>query len=201
MDENGFAGLELGIVEQHVLDGRERDRRAGGVAHRHARRRLDDQALRHVDEFAREAVDVKAHDAAHVLAEIVAAFAAGLADPASERAIHHDGIAGRERRDVRADRGDLAGGLRPDHERHLALGEGHAAVAPDVDVVEGDRPDADLHLARAGRRRGIAFDELDLAVGDEGERTHPLLSPDVRAVSDGCLSPRKARRRPAVPRR
>ena len=34
MDQNGFARLELGIVEQHVLDGRERDRRAGGLAHR-----------------------------------------------------------------------------------------------------------------------------------------------------------------------
>ena len=30
MDQNGLAGLELRIVEQHVLDGRERDRRAGG---------------------------------------------------------------------------------------------------------------------------------------------------------------------------
>jgi hypothetical protein len=41
-------------------------------------------------------------------------------------------------------------------------------------VVEGDRPDADLHLACGGRRRVIEFDKLDLAVGDEGERTHPL---------------------------
>ena len=50
--------------------------------------------------------------------------------------------------DVRADRGDLAGGLRADDQRQLALGEGHAAPAPDVDVIERDRLDADLHLAR-----------------------------------------------------
>src|SRR5580700_1804549 len=50
MDEDGLAGLEPRIVEQHVLDGRECDRRTGGVTHRHPGRRLDDEALGHVDE-------------------------------------------------------------------------------------------------------------------------------------------------------
>ena len=40
-----------------------------------------------------------------------------------------------------------------------ALGEGHAAEAPDVDVVQPDGADAKLHLARAGRRRGLTLDQ------------------------------------------
>jgi hypothetical protein len=45
-------------------------------------------------EVAREAVDVEAHDAGDVLAEIVAALAAGLAGAAGQRAVHHDRVAG-----------------------------------------------------------------------------------------------------------
>ena len=52
-----------------------------------------DQARRHVDEVAGEAVDVEAHDAGDVFAEIVAALAAGLAGAAGQRAVHHDRIA------------------------------------------------------------------------------------------------------------
>ena len=40
MHKYGLAGLKLGIVEQHVLDGGECDRRAGGVAKADARREL-----------------------------------------------------------------------------------------------------------------------------------------------------------------
>ena len=48
-----------------------------------------------VDEIAREAVDMEAHDAADVLAQIVAALAARLAGAAGERPVHDDRIAGR----------------------------------------------------------------------------------------------------------
>ena len=101
-------------------------------------------------QVAGEAVDMEAHDAGDVLAQIVAAFAAGLADAAGQRAIHHHRIAGLEAGHAVADRGDLARGFGADDQRHLALGERHAAKAPDVDVVERDRLDRDLHLA--GRR-------------------------------------------------
>ena len=96
MHQNGFARLELGIVEQHVLDGAESDRRAGGIAQRHAVRHRHDQPRRHVDEIAREAVDVEAHDAADVFAQIVAALAAGGADAAGLGAVHDDFVAGFE---------------------------------------------------------------------------------------------------------
>ena len=54
----------------------------------------DHQPRRQVDQFAGEAVDMEAHDAPHILAQIVAAFAAGPAGAAGERAIHHDRVAG-----------------------------------------------------------------------------------------------------------
>ena len=77
MDEDGFAGLELGVVEQHVLHGAEADRRAGRLLEGHAFRHRDDEALGPVDQLAGEAVEMEAHDAGDVLAEIVAALAAG----------------------------------------------------------------------------------------------------------------------------
>ena len=64
-------------------------------------------------------------------------------------------------------RGDFAGGLSADHQRQFPLGEGHAAEAPEVEVIERDRLDADLHLAVAGRRRGRHVGKFELAVGDE----------------------------------
>jgi hypothetical protein len=64
-----------------------------------------------------------------------------------------------------------------DHQWQLALGERHAAIAPDVDVIECDRPDAYLHLA--GGRRGWLWRIHDdqLAIGNESERTHEVVSP------------------------
>ena len=73
MHEHGLAGLKPGVVEQHVLHGRERDRRAGRVAKSDSRRDRDHQPGRQVEEIAGEAVDVEAHDPADVLAQIVAA--------------------------------------------------------------------------------------------------------------------------------
>ena len=61
-----------------------------------------------VDELAREAVDVEAHDAGDVLAEIVAALAAGPAMAAGHGAVHDDRIAGAKPVDALADRRDLA---------------------------------------------------------------------------------------------
>ena len=104
-----------------------------------------------------------------------------LQTPQVKRAIHHDAVAGLERRHVGPNRGDLARRLGADDERQLALGEGHAAPAPYVDVIERHRLDADLHLAGAGRRRRRELGEFELAVGDEGERAH---SPSHRLPAD-----------------
>ena len=60
------------------------------------------------------------------------------------------GSPGLKPRHAVADRGDLARGFGADHERHLALGERHAAEAPDVDVVERDRLDAICTSPAAG---------------------------------------------------
>src|SRR5262249_59780064 len=95
---------------------------------------------------ARDAVDVKAHDTADVFAQVVAALAAGLAHAAGQRAVHDDAIAEFESCRVRPDRGDLARGLDADDDRQLAPRKGHAAVAPEVEMVERDGLDPDLHL-------------------------------------------------------
>src|SRR5262245_28917072 len=123
MDEHGLTGLELRVVEQHVLHGGEADRRAGGVAQADALRHRDDEPCGHVDEVAGEAVDMEAHDAGDVFAEIVAALAAGLAGAAGEAAVQHYGIARLESTDVGPDSLDLTRRLDADHDRHLALGE------------------------------------------------------------------------------
>ena len=87
--------------------------------------------------------------------------------PQVMRAVHHHLVAGLEAGDAGARRGDLAGGFRADHQRQFPLGEGHAAKAPEVEMVERDRLDADLHLAVAGRRRIGHVGQFELAVGDQ----------------------------------
>ncbi len=94
-----------------------------------------------------------------------------------------------------ADRGDFAGGLGADDQRQLALGKGHAAPAPDVDVIEPDRLDADLHLAWARRRRRRDFEQFDLAVGDKRERAHRPRGGAARALVRGVLPIRRRSRR------
>src|SRR5437868_5898047 len=113
---------------------------------------------------------MEAHDAGHVFAEVVAAGAAGGAGAAGQPAEHDDDLTRLEAGDAGADGSDLAGRLGADHKRILALGEGHAAIAPDVEVIERDRADADLDLARArwGRRGDV--EHLKLLFLDEAER-------------------------------
>ena len=75
---------------------------------------------------------------------------------------------------------DLAGRLGANDDRQLALGEGHAAPAPDVDVVERDRADPDLHLAR-GRAAAVGqIDRGKRAVVEKLERAHHKFVGDVR---------------------
>ena len=52
------------------------------------------------------------------------------------------------------DRGNFAGGFRADDQRQLPLRKRHAAIAPDVDVIERDRLHANLDLA--GDPEGVA---------------------------------------------
>src|SRR5580704_454746 len=115
---------------------------------------------------------MKAHDAGDVFAQIIAALAAGLAVAAGQRAVGHHAVAHLARGDIAADRNNLARRLDTDDQRQLALGKRHAAPAPDVDVVETDGLDAQLHFAgRRSRGRGDV-EQLDLAVADQSERTH-----------------------------
>src|SRR6185312_4769630 len=172
VNEDGLAGLELGVVEQHVLGGAEGDRRAGGVAQRDAVRHRHDQPRRHVDEVAGEAVNVEAEHAADVFAQIVAALAAVDAFAAGHGAVHDDLLPRLELADAWPDRGDLAGGLGADDEGQLPLGEGHAAEAPEVEVIEADRLDTDLHLVLGGRGRIRHLGQFELAVADQSQCAH-----------------------------
>ena len=172
MHQDGLAGFQFGVVKQHVLNGRESDRSTGGIAKAHTRRHWDHEPRRHVDQVAGEAVDVKAHNACDVFAEIIAALATGFASPARQASISDDVVADREIGYIRTDGLDFAGGLGANDERQLSLGERHAAPAPDVDVIKADRLNADLYLAgcRRGRRCNVA--KLELAIPDQHERPH-----------------------------
>src|ERR1700732_997643 len=135
MHEHGFARLQFRVVEQHVLDGGKCDRRAGGVAFVDAVRYRYHQPLRHVEDFARETVDMEAHNAGDVLTKIVAPLLAGAANPTGEGAVHDDLLSRRKARDAFADGGNFAGGLRAHHQRQLSFRKSHAAIAPDLDVI------------------------------------------------------------------
>jgi hypothetical protein len=181
MNQDRLARLQLGVIEQHVLDGRERDRRAGGIRPGHPIRDRDNQARRKVDEIAGETVDVESLDPLHILAQVVAAFAAGAAMAASDCAVHHHGIARRQAGYVSPDRGDFSSRLRANDERKRALGKRHAAKGPHVNVVECHGADADLDLVRPRRRRRPKLAKLKFAIGDKGECAHQYPGP-VRPV-------------------
>jgi len=125
-----------------------------------------------IGEFLREAIQVEATHAQRIFAQVLAAGAAGLAGPADQRRIRHDAVAGEQACDAIADGDDFARGLGAHHQRILAAGEGHAAKAPDVDVVQPDRIDAKLHLAGRGGRGRVALGQCNLAVGEKPQRTH-----------------------------
>ena len=92
--------------------------------------------------------------------------------PQVSRAVHHDLLPGEEARHALAHGGDLAGGLDAGDLRHLALGEGHAAKTPDVEIVQGERLDAHLDFARCGRRRGFELGDAKVAVAEKLQGAH-----------------------------
>src|SRR5918994_692120 len=107
-------------------------------------------------------------------------------------AVHPPGVARLEARDAGPDRRHLARGLDTDHLRHLALGEGHTAKAPDVEIIEPNRPHPHLHLGLAGRRRGLDLGQAKVAVAEELKRAHryrctPIIA--VRPPSIGSTAP------------
>ena len=93
--------------------------------------------------------------------------------------------------DALADADDLSGCLDTCRLRHLALGEGHATEAPDVEIVQRDGANPDLDLAGSGRRRRIDLLETEVAVAMKLEGTHgevnlsKLVWPGSRGVEHG----------------
>src|SRR6266702_1628370 len=172
MNQDGLARPKLGIVEQHVLDRRKRDRCASGIAKRDAFRYPDHEPDGEVEEVASKAVDMNTENALDVFAKVVPALAAGPAFSAGERAIHDDAVPDTKTGYAGSHCRDLARGFRADHQRQLAFGERHAAPAPHVDVIERHRADPNLHFAGGRRRRRGRLPQLELAVGNEGQRSH-----------------------------
>ena len=87
-------------------------------------------------------------------------------------AVHGHRIAGLEPRDALAHRRDLARGLDADRLRHLALGERHAAKAPDIEVVQRQRLHAHLHLAGSRRRGRLHLGDAKVTVAEELKGAH-----------------------------
>ena len=115
---------------------------------------------------------MKTVDAGHMLAEIVAAFAAGAAKPAGARAVNRYQLPRQEVGDTWSDRLDFTGGFGADDQRQLAFGEGHAAPAPNVDMVERHRLDAERHFAQRRRRGRRQVHRFKAAVLDKLQCAH-----------------------------
>ena len=176
LDQDGLAGAELGVVEQHMLGRAVGDRRAGRGDDADAGRRRDGQARREVDRARAPARRCESR---------------GCRGRSRRNCRARRGMARRRRRSRRRrsrrrrlgarrstpspTRSDRARRLDPDDDRQLALGERHAAPAPHVDVVQRDRADPDLHLAGGGRRRLGKLDDRELAAVENLERAHQAL--------------------------
>ena len=155
-----------------MLDRAEGNRRKCRPDRIDAGRGRNQETRRQVHLLLREAIEMEAVYAGDMFAEIVTALAAGTAEAAGARAVDRDELTGQNIRHAGAHRFDDAGGFRADDERHLALGERHAAPAPDIDMVQRNRLDAQRHLAGT---RGVRFrqvGDLKLAVIDQLQSAH-----------------------------
>ena len=185
MHQDPFSGLEPGVVEQHVLDGRVRYSHAGGVAVVHAVGDLHGKPRGMVGEFLRETIDVEAAHAGDILAQVFASPHARRAGAADQCGIRHHPIPRRNFRNAITDGDYLAGGLGADAQREPPLGEGHATEAPHVDVVQPDAPHAQLHLTRRRRSRRVALPQHQFSVGqklqraDRGHGAVPVVHPGI----------------------
>jgi carboxylesterase type B len=106
-----------------------------------------------VHQFLREAIQMETLHAANIFAKIVAPFATRLADAAGRRAIGRDMIADFPARHGRTKGSDFADRFRAHRQRQVALGEGHAAKAPNINMVQRHGANAKLHLMRGRWRR------------------------------------------------
>ena len=172
LHEDGFTRFQFGVVEQHVLDGGVGDAHAGGVVVLDHAGDRDGQARGVIDLLLREAVEVEASHAAGVLAQVLDALAAEPAMTADEGRVGDDAIADASLRHAFAGGHDGRDGFGADGQRQSALGEGHPAEAPDVDVIERHGVDAQRDLAGAGRRRRRHVDNGDLAVPEQAQCLH-----------------------------
>ena len=84
-----------------------------------------------------------------------------------QRAIHHHALSDGELETPGPQGGDLPDGLGADDQRQLPLGESHAAIAPNVDMVHRDGQNPDLDCALSRRRRIGDVDKFQLLLGDE----------------------------------
>jgi hypothetical protein len=115
---------------------------------------------------------MKTEDAADVLTQVVATLAAGRAGAACQGAIHDDRLAWLEACHARADARDFSCGFSADDQRQLAPGERHAAIAPDVEMIERNCAHADLDLAGLWRGRIGDVQHFELAFLDKAECAH-----------------------------
>src|SRR5437899_2694843 len=139
---NRFVSAEMPLVEPQVTS----------RPPRFSESRL---ARRQAHVLGGQPIAVASHDAAigDVLAEILLAAQAGRAMPADHPGIEHHPIARLAVGHTRPRRGDLARPLDAGDDGQLALGKGHTAKAPEVDVIEGHGLHAHDDLARS-RCRG-----------------------------------------------
>ena len=125
MDHDPIAGLHAAALQQSVIGGV-----IGAAEHR---RRFE----------------------AHAGGDRVAILGARIAElrEGAKPVPAHDLVAGFELRDPVADRDDFAGGLVAGDEGRVRPKLVFAGQHQHIDVLHAARADADLHLARAGRRR------------------------------------------------
>ena len=117
MHQHPLARFQMGIVEQHVLDGAVGDRDAGCVPHRDAVGDLEQQPGGMVGQILREPIDVETANAGDILTQIVASSDAGGARAARQGGVGDYTVAGFDAGHAGADGHNLAGGLGADSQR------------------------------------------------------------------------------------
>jgi len=183
-NEDGFTGLELSTVDEHMPGSDEHERNGGGVCPIEFFRIGEAIDLRDANIFRTTAVDHVA-EIGEVAAAVIAAGEAGGAFAASDAGSENDFLADMNSGDFGADLGYFTGDVAAGNVRERDGDTGETAANPKVEVIKGTGMDADEDFIVAESRFGnigVAKDgRVTMLLDDDGLHAKPPWNEGVSA--------------------
>ena len=178
-NQDGFAGLKLGAVDEHVPGGEENERDGGGVRPVEVFWIRETVDLGHTNIFRAAAID-HVTEVGEIAAAVILTSDAGGTFATGNAGSENDFLADVNGGDFWADLGDFAGNIAAGNVGERDGNAGEAAANPEVEMIEGAGTDANQDFIVAESRFGnigIAKDgRVTVFVDDDGFHGQPPAS-------------------------